>query len=167
MRRQAHGVITGKSDLPLPLAAEPTHAGDRPSKLRRAASPPATAAPAVAPAPAQPPPDDTVPVPMMENEVTGTDGTPPPLPPSPASAAAEVWLEDAVTRPSALSDIAPSMNLSSSSRVPVRPEMDAVSALREAHEHAVRAARKLLALSTTTAFAVGLLLGVVLVKGCG
>lgn len=40
---------------------------------------------------------------------TLVEPTPAPLPPSPAAADAEVWFEEAPTRPSALSDIAPSL----------------------------------------------------------
>jgi hypothetical protein len=158
LRRQAHGVITGKNDLGLPLSPEPTRPGRAPS--------PAPAPPPVKSAAPPLPVDDTVPVPMMEEGSLTRDGTPPPLPPSPASHAAEVWLEDAVTRPSALTDIAASMNSSSGTRAPVRSEMDPIEALREAHAQAARTSRKLLALSTTTAFAVGLALGAVLFRGC-
>jgi hypothetical protein len=97
--------------------------------------------------------------------------TPPPLPPSPASAAAEVWLEDAVTRPSALIDIAPSIagpiSVTGSVPGPLRAELETIEALREAQTQTARGARRLLALSTVTSFAVGLALGALLFRGCG
>jgi hypothetical protein len=170
LHRQAHGVIAGDADLQaLPLAPEPTRPGAPPNERPRAASP---SAPVPQPSriQARPAPvDDTVPVPMMDEEMMSRDGTPPPLPPSPASAAAEVWLEDAVTRPSALSDLAARLagSLSSSSKVVVTAEIDPIEALREAHQQAARASLKLLLLSTATAFASGLALGAALFRGCG
>ena len=58
----------------------------------------------------RPPVDDlaTVPVPLVDAAEPAQD-TPPPLPPSPGSAQAEQWFDDAPTRPSALTDIAPSV----------------------------------------------------------
>lgn len=154
LHRQAQGVITGKSDLPLPLVPEPTHpGGPRPAGKARAESQASTS-------------DDsaTVPVPLVDAD-TLREGTPPPLPPSPAAGAAEVWLEDAVTRPS-LGD--PMANLSQSgtvTRVAARVDQDPIAALREAHAHTQRAFRKLLVLSIVTAFAVGLALGALLLRG--
>jgi hypothetical protein len=51
----------------------------------------------------------TVPVPLVDRPEAPQESTPPPLPPSPGSAQAEQWFDDAPTRPSALTDIAPSM----------------------------------------------------------
>jgi len=66
----------------------------------------------------RPPVDDlaTVPVPLVDRAEPAQD-TPPPLPPSPASAQAEQWFDDAPTRPSALTDIAPSMTTTTRSGV--------------------------------------------------
>jgi len=112
--------------------------------------------------------EPTVPVPMVEDDTVTR--TPLPLPPSPASHAAESWLEEAVTRPSALSDIAPSMagqthpgmQSSGSHRV----DLDPLAALRDVHVREMRALRKLMILSSATAAAVGLALGALLLRGC-
>jgi hypothetical protein len=154
LRRQAQGVIgAGQQELPLPLAPEPTHPG--------VALPRAAAVKLDDPA--------TVPVPLVEDDTVTR--TPPPLPPSPASAAAEVWLEDAVTRPSALSDFAPSMagqtvpglHSSGSHRV----ELDPLAALRDAHAREMRAMRRLTILASATSMAVGLALAALVLRGCG
>jgi hypothetical protein len=59
----------------------------------------------------------TVPVPLVDPADAPQDSTPPPLPPSPGSAQAEQWFDDAPTRPSALTDIAPSMTTTTRSGV--------------------------------------------------
>ena len=115
-------------------------------------------------------PDSTVPVPMVEDDTVTR--TPLPLPPSPASHAAESWLEEAVTRPSALSDIAPSLTghtlpggLQSSGSH--RVDLDPLTAMRDAHVREMRALKRLMILSSATAAAVGQALGALLLRGCG
>jgi hypothetical protein len=158
LRRQAQGVIGGaaQTELPLPVP-EPTLPGAS-GGFHRAAGKARLEAP--------PPVDDgaTVPVPLLDPDTLSRDGTPPPLPPSPASAAAEVWLEDAVTRP-ALGDPTEALVQSGTNpAVAAGIDPDPIAALREAHAQAQRAARKLLLLSIVTAFAVGLALGVLLLR---
>jgi hypothetical protein len=151
--RAAQGVIAADKQLPLPLVPEPTlPGGPRPAGKARA-----DAAAVV---------DDgaTVPVPLLDADTLSRDATPPPLPPSPASAAAEVWLEDAVTRPAMGDPLSALVSSSASTRVSARVEPDPIAALREAHEQAQRQARRLLVLSIITAFAVGLALGVLLLR---
>lgn len=151
--RAAQGVIAADKQLPLPLVPEPTLPGGH-----RAAGKARGDVPAVA--------DDgaTVPVPLLDADTLSRDATPPPLPPSPASAAAEVWLEDAVTRPAMGDPLSALANSSASTRVSPRVEPDPIAALREAHEQAQRQGRRLLVLSIVTAFAVGLALGVLLLR---
>ena len=107
----------------------------------------------------------TVPVPLMEEDSLIRDMTPPPLPPSPASHAAEVWLEEAATRPSGFTDLASKVGVSSGS-IPGAPApgIDAIGALREAHGQAVRSLRVILVLATVTAFTVGMVLGALLFR---
>jgi hypothetical protein len=154
LHRQAQGVIAGQTELPLPLVPEPTQpGGTKAAGKARVADP----APVV---------DDgaTVPVPLVEPDTLSRD-TPLPLPPSPASAAAEVWLEDAVTRPALGDPLATLVQSGANTKVSPRIEADPVVALREAHAREQRAARKLLVLSIVTAFAVGLALGALLLRG--
>ena len=107
----------------------------------------------------------TVPVPLLEEDSLVGDTTPPPLPPSPASHAAEVWLEEAATRPSGFTDLASRVGVSSGS-VPGAPApgIDAISALREAHGQAIRSLRVVLVLASLTAFTVGMVLGALLFR---
>ena len=150
MHRQAHGVIGG-DDLPLPPAPALGSVPPRPA-VPLPGLPPLTGG------------DDgaTVPVPLLEMEALTKEGTPPPLPPSPASAAAEVWLEDAVTRPSMLSDIAASM---------AGPTRDGIAiagapafAAFEPSAHERRTARIVLILTSATTFILGMILGALLFR---
>jgi hypothetical protein len=170
LRRQAHGEIRDdETPLPLPLAPEPTR-----TDIRGFIVPEPVAKPAPAPVPRPDPVallanlpviDDsaTIPVPLMEMENTRSETTPPPLPPSPASAAAEVWLEDAVTRPSMISDLA----VTSSAQTRGAPLVASSPAFAAFAPDAVAArnARRLLILSSATSFAVGLVLGALLFRG--
>src|SRR5262249_25169107 len=106
----------------------------------------------------------TVPVPLLEEDSLVGDTTPPPLPPSPASAAAEVWLEEAATRPSGFTDLASSVGISSGNQPSPAPGIDAISALREAHGQAIRSLRVVLVLAILTAFTVGMVLGALLFR---
>lgn len=107
----------------------------------------------------RPPVDDqaTLPVPLIDSTEAPQDSTPPPLPPSPGSAQAEQWFDDAPTRPSALTDIAPSMTTRSgvlSDRV-VLPNLPAPPA-RPAPPYG------LLALVALTFLVVGVVVGALL-----
>jgi hypothetical protein len=104
----------------------------------------------------------TVPVPLLETEGL-KDGTPPPLPPSPASAAAEVWLEDAVTRPSMLSDIARSV--SSGSAAAATDASPPSFAAFSPDAAAARNALVVLILTSATTFILGVILGALLFRG--
>jgi hypothetical protein len=119
------------------------------------------------PPPLAPAPDATVRVALVESDALLTqDRTPPPLPPSPAASAAEVWLEEAVTRPSAFADIA--SHVGHAPTPPPHRELGAsepLLALREAHALALRSMRVLLVLSVATAFVVGLILGALVFRG--
>lgn len=167
--------------LPLPLVPEPTQTGFRQlnlPKLDPPRPPPGRdldghtdlgrrLGPVPLPGLASPPAIDdsaTVPVPLLEAESAVQETPPPPLPPSPASAAAEVWLEDAVTRPSMISDLAGTSAGQASAihaAVPAAPAFAAFSP----DVAAARNARTLLILSSVTSFAVGLLLGALLWRG--
>lgn len=170
LRRESHGVIGeagGESRNggpgPLPLAPEPTNPGQASGQASGKTRKPRGASP--------PPPgpiDDgaTIPVTLASQDELGPDNTPPPLPPSPASAAAEVWLEEAVTRPSAFADIV-SLVGSTPGMTPAAGTpfvTDPVEAMREAHAQALRSMRMLLILSAVTAFAVGLALGALIFR---
>jgi hypothetical protein len=190
LRRHVHGEILGDArdddtPLPLPLAPEPTRTGmtdpgipkldpprpppavgSRPPPASGSRPPPALSRQASLPGLAPPPVDDaaTVPVPLLEADGQAQEATPPPLPPSPASAAAEVWLEDAVTRPSMIADLAGSSSGQTArplAAIPVAPAFAAFSP----DAAAARSARTLLILSSATSFAVGLVLGALLFRG--
>jgi len=83
---------------------------------------------------------------------------------SPASAAAEVWLEDAVTRPSMISDLAGTSAGPASGGNPAVPAAPAFAAFSP-DVAAARNARTLLILSSATSFVVGLVLGALLFRG--
>jgi hypothetical protein len=114
--------------------------------------------------PGLPPTDDgaTIPVPLLELDgVKDKDGTPPPLPPSPAAASAEVWLEEAVTRPAIVTDLAAMGDSLRDSRSEARSPAFAAFA----HEQvSARHARVVLILSSTIFFLVGLILGAILFR---
>ena len=172
--------------LPLPLAAEPTRTGVGTLKLDPPRFDPSRQPPAPqrlaqviqreagsrqVPLPgiaALPVIDDsaTVPVPLIDPDEPAHEATPPPLPPSPASAAAEVWLEDAVTRPSMISDLAGTSAGPASGGNPTVPAAPAFAAFSP-DVAAARSARTLLILSSTTSFVVGLVLGALLFRGRG
>ncbi len=110
--------------------------------------------------PKRPPVDDsaTVPVLLMDQP----ENTPPPLPPSPGSAEADRWFEDAPTRPSALTDIAPSLPprsgiLSDSSTLRSEPALPPAAA---------PTAWGLMGLVAATALAVGIVIGALIIRGC-
>lgn len=157
----------GLEPLSLPLSPEPAASdkkdtekdGDSRDRVRIALPglPPRTGADDLA----------TLPVPLLEPDASPTDadGTPLPLPPSPASAAAEVWLEDAVTRPSMLSDIAGSPGSISSGLHPVVAAASAHPTGSVSAAADLRNARRLLILSSATCFVVGLILGALLFRG--
>jgi hypothetical protein len=159
-----------ETPLPLPLAAEPTRTEITALSLPKLDPPrtppqqgilPGLGTLAVI--------DDsaTVPVPLLEaDEGPPLETTPPPLPPSPASAAAEVWLEDAVTRPSMLPDLAGTsagntMGQSGTMPALAAPVLPSVIPAVQV-EHGSRA---LLILSSATSFVVGLILGALLFRG--
>jgi len=168
--------------LPLPLAAEPTRTGVGnlpkldPPRLDPSRQPPAphlaqVEASRQVPLPglaALPVIDDsaTVPVPLMDPDEPAREPTPPPLPPSPASAAAEVWLEDAVTRPSMISDLAETSTGPASGGNPTVPAPPAFAAFSP-DVAAARSARRFLILSSATSFVVGLVLGALLFRARG
>ncbi len=160
LHRQAHGVIVAEhpgKPAPLPLEPEPTNPGAA-GKTRRA---PANVPQKV---------DDsaTVPVPLIDDDTLSRDATPPPLPPSPAASAAEVWLEEAVTRPSAFAHLASQVGTSPGALTPSEGTSvllsDPVAAMRDAHAQAMRSLRIMLILSSVTAFTLGLVLGVLLFR---
>ena len=169
LHRQAQGEIRDDdTPLPLPLAAEPTRT-DVTAMMIPKLDPPRTPPrqgilPGLA---AFPVIDDsaTVPVPLLE-EGAVLEATPPPLPPSPASAAAEGWLEDAVTRPSMLPDLAGRSGGSGLGVSGILPPLSppVVSTVMPAIAHE-RGGRALLILSSATSFAVGLVLGALLFRG--
>jgi hypothetical protein len=118
------------------------------------------------PLPLDPAPDATVPVSLAEVDALQTvDKTPPPLPPSPAASAAEVWLEEAVTRPSAFADLASQVGSSpGTTPVGLPQDSDPLAAVREAHAQAMGTMRMILVLSVATAFVVGLILGALMFR---
>jgi hypothetical protein len=167
MQRSAAGEIRDdETPLPFPLAAEPTRTELTAMSLPKLDPPRTPPRQGILPGLAVLAAIDdsaTVPVPLLDDG-TGLEITPPPLPPSPASAAAEVWLEDAVTRPSMLPDLVDSSSgvmLASSGNVPVVPAAPNVIPTLQ-HE---RGGRALLILSSATSFAVGLVLGALLFRG--
>jgi hypothetical protein len=121
--------------------------------------------------PKAPPASDpaTVRVPLIDDpdHPDHQEPTPPPLPPSPASAAAENWFEDAPTRPSALTDIAPSLpsrsgTLSDGGSLPgVDPAQLRAGAARPAGHMSWG----MLGLVAVTALVVGVVIGALIFRG--
>ncbi|HKA87969.1 MAG TPA: hypothetical protein VKE22_09900 [Haliangiales bacterium] len=116
--------------------------------------------------PKRPPVDDsaTVRVPLVDEteQTEPRENTPPPLPPSPASAEADRWFEDAPTRPSALTDIAPSLPprsgiLSDPGNLPSEPAVPPAAA---------PTSWGLMGLVAATALAVGIVIGALIIRGC-
>jgi hypothetical protein len=90
------------------------------------------------------------------------ENTPPPLPPSPASAEADRWFDDAPTRPSAMTDIAPSLP-------PRSGTLSDPGTLRSDPNPPVAAAPTswgLMGLVAATALAVGIVIGALIIRGC-